>query len=144
MPEIKDAERHLELYKLAVEMADRVSARRITANTFFLTINTALLTFVSTGPASLLWLVTLGGVAFSSTWWTLLKSYRDLNEAKFAVITRMEENLETKVFGDEWRKLKGDRPAGWRGRYTEFSTVERIIPVVFAVLYIVVFLRTVC
>jgi hypothetical protein len=32
----------LELYKLAVEMADRISARRALANTFFLTVNTGL------------------------------------------------------------------------------------------------------
>ena len=32
---------YFELYKLAVEMADRVSARRSLANSFFLTINTA-------------------------------------------------------------------------------------------------------
>ena len=32
----------LELYQLAVEMADRVSARRGLANTFFLTLNTGL------------------------------------------------------------------------------------------------------
>lgn len=31
-------EGYLDLYKLAVEMADRVSARRTTANTFFLTV----------------------------------------------------------------------------------------------------------
>lgn len=32
----------LELYKTAVEMADRVSARRAGANSFFVTLNTAL------------------------------------------------------------------------------------------------------
>jgi hypothetical protein len=47
----KAAEHYLELYKLAVEMADRVSARRATANAFFLTINTALFAFVSSGAA---------------------------------------------------------------------------------------------
>jgi len=34
---------YVELYKLAVEMADRISARRGVANSFFLTINTGLL-----------------------------------------------------------------------------------------------------
>jgi hypothetical protein len=33
----------LEQYKLYVEMADRLSARRALANTFFLTVNTAVL-----------------------------------------------------------------------------------------------------
>ncbi len=32
----------LDLYKMAVEMADRVSARRAGANSFFLTLNTVL------------------------------------------------------------------------------------------------------
>ena len=32
----------LDMYKTAVEMADRVSARRGTANTFFVTLNAAL------------------------------------------------------------------------------------------------------
>lgn len=43
------SQQYVELYKLAVEMADRVSARRATANAFFLTVNTALLAFVSSG-----------------------------------------------------------------------------------------------
>lgn len=140
----KPSSQYLELYKLAVEMADRVSARRAIANTFFLTVNTALLAFVSSGRESLLCLVALGGITLSGTWWALIKSYRDLNEAKFDVITRMEDKLEVKVFGDEWRKLKEDRPRGWRGRYAEFSTIERVVPLIFSVLYVVVFIRAAC
>ena len=141
MPENKATDQYLELYKLAVEMADRVSARRAIANTFFLTVNTALFTFISAGPANLLWLVALGGLILSATWWVLQKSYRDLNEAKFYVITKMEDNLEAKVFGDEWRRLKEDRPRGWRSRYAEFNTVERFVPLVFVALYVVVFVK---
>ncbi|MGW1594955.1 RipA family octameric membrane protein [Streptomyces sp. NPDC002343] len=40
----QQAETLLDLYKLAVEMADRVSARRGTANAFFLSVQTALVT----------------------------------------------------------------------------------------------------
>jgi len=87
----KATQQYLELYKLAVEMADRVSARRATANAFFLTVNTALLAFVSSGSLNLLWLVALAGIALSETWAILLKSYRDLNAAKFSVITEMEK-----------------------------------------------------
>lgn len=141
MPDKEAGGQCLELYKLAVEMADRVSARRATANSFFLTVNTALLAFVSAGPHNLLWLVTLGGIALSATWWTLIKSYRDLNKAKFDVILEMEKNLEVKIFGDEWKQLKEDRPRGWRNRYAEFNTVERVVPLIFAVLYAVVFFK---
>ena len=126
---------YLELYKLAVEMADRVSSRRTTANTFFLTANTALSAFISTGPPDLLWLVSLGGMALCVTWWVLLKSYRDLNEAKFRVIISMEQNLQARIFGDEWKQLKEDRPKGLRGWYAEFNIVERFVPLVFIVLY---------
>src|SRR5687767_13699380 len=90
--ENKATQQYLELYKLAVEMADRVSARRATANAFFLTVNTALLAFVSSGSLTVLWLVALAGIALSATWCVLLKSYRDLNAAKFGVILEMETN----------------------------------------------------
>src|SRR5215211_808801 len=102
----KATQQYLELYKLAVEMDDRVSARRATANAFFLTVNTALLAFVSSGSLNVLWLVALAGIAFSGAWWMLLKSYRELNKAKFDVITEMENHLEVKVFDDEWKMLK--------------------------------------
>ncbi len=136
----KDKGQYLELYKLAVEMADRVSARRATANAFFLTVNTALLAFVSSGSLNLLWLVALAGIALSATWWVLLKSYRDLNAAKFQVITEMENNLDAKIFDDEWRRLKENRPEGWWGKYAEFGAVERFVPFIFAALYAAVFI----
>jgi hypothetical protein len=137
--ENKDSGQYLELYKLAVEMADRVSARRATANAFFLTVNTALLAFASSGSRDLLWLVTLAGVALSGTWALLLKSYRDLNAAKFGVITQMESKLEAKIFDDEWKRLKEKRTESWRGRYAEFGTVERLVPIIFAALYATIF-----
>jgi hypothetical protein len=139
----KDRSQYLELYKLAVEMADRVSARRATANAFFLTVNTALLAFISSGLDDALWLVALAGIALSGTWWVLLKSYRDLNAAKFEVITKMENNLDAKVFGDEWKVLKEERQEGWQGRYAEFGVVERFVPLIFAALYAAVFVGTV-
>jgi nitrate/nitrite transporter NarK len=131
---------YLELYKLAVEMADRVSARRATANAFFLTINTALLAFTSSNLDDALWLMALAGIALSATWTVLLKSYRDLNAAKYQVIIEMEHNLDAKVFDDEWKRLKEKRTQGWLGRYAEFGAVERFVPLIFAALYAAVFL----
>jgi hypothetical protein len=139
----KATQQYLELYKLAVEMADRVSARRATANAFFLTVNTALLAFVSSGLDDMLRLVALAGIALSGAWWVLLKSYRDLNAAKFDVITEMEKNLEAHIFDDEWKRLKEKRQESWRGRYAEFGVVERFVPLIFALLYAAVFVGTV-
>ena len=149
--ENKATEQYLDLYKLAVEMADRVSARRATANAFFLTVNTALLAFVSSGSLKAFWLVALAGIALSGTWWILLKSYRDLNRAKFGVILQMEKNLEAMVYGDEWKLLKEDRPKQenpqekrpkrWWEAYAELGTVERVVPLIFAALYAAVFIK---
>lgn len=139
--------REIELYKLAVEMADRVSARRSTANTFFLTIQTGFVAVVGLATPALKTMpwwtslaVALAGVVLSSSWWLQLKSYRDLNRAKFAVINAVEKNLPVRIFSDEWKSLKKDPVPGWRGRYAELGTVERVVPIVFAGLYILLFL----
>src|SRR3954467_4119797 len=82
---------YLDLYKLAVEMADRMSARRGVANSFFLTVNTGLTALL--GGSDLRWYVALAGIVLCVTWWALLRSYRSLNAAKFDVILAMEKSL---------------------------------------------------
>ena len=124
----------LDQYKLAVEMADRVSARRGVANSFFLTVNTALIALL--GGTDLRWYVPLAGIAFAVTWWALLRSYRDLNRAKFEVILEMEKRLPVQVYGDEWASLKDAAPAGRRlAAYRELGQVERLVPGLFALIY---------
>ena len=134
----------LKLYGTAVEMADRVSSRRGQANQFYLSIETLLL-----GVPALVGLADTGGlesdplrstvlaavgVLVSITWWLQLRSYRQLNRAKFDVILTIErEHFEIRPFSDEWESLKQDRIPGWRGRYAELGTVERVVPVVFLI-----------
>ncbi len=133
---------YFELYKLAVEMADRISARRGVANSFFLTANTAVVAFL--GAADLRWYLPAAGIVFSATWWALLKSYRDLNGAKFNVILTMEERLPFRMYGDEWDRLRREpvrfglrRKAlrSWFLQYRELGRIERVVPWVFALLY---------
>lgn len=126
---------YVELYKLAVEMADRVSARRTTANGFFLTAESALVALLGNesfdGQA-----VALAGILLATAWWLLLRSYRDLNRAKFTVITEMEAQLPAQIFAQEWETLKTDPIARWRQRYAELNWLERVVPVVFACVYV--------
>lgn len=138
----------IELYKLAVEMSDRISARRGVANSFFLTVNTGLAALL--GSQNLRWYVAAAGIVLCITWWALLKSYRDLNAAKFAVILAMEEGLPARVFGGEWDRLRRDpvklalrRDAfrSWAGQYRELGRVERSVPWVFALIYIAEIIR---
>lgn len=136
----------LELYKMAVEMADRISARRATSNSFFLAVQSAFVAVLGLSVPSLAerpwWTslaVSMAGIALSVSWWLQLRSYRDLNRAKFGVINQIEEQLPYKIFSDEWRYLKEDRVPSWRGRYAELGAVERFVPWVFAMLYVLLF-----
>lgn len=138
----------LDLYKMAVEMADRVSARRGQANQFYVSLETLIVgapaliqasdqgTAFGEGRASILALV---GVIVAIVWWLQLRSYRDLNKAKFAVITKIEnDHLPIKAFKDEWRQLKSDPVPRWRARYAELGTVERMVPFVFILINLAV------
>jgi hypothetical protein len=138
-----------ELYKLAVEMADRVSARRALANTFFLTVNTGLAALL--GGQNLRWYAAAGGIVFAMAWWWLLQSYRKLNGAKFTVINAIEPRLPVQLFSDEWRHLentKAPRKAWpprslwlWLTGYHELGTVERVVPLAFVVIYVAELIR---
>jgi hypothetical protein len=151
------SQQFLDLYKLTVEMADRISARRGTANAFFLTLQTALVGLlgiagspsrpggtVRVDPFAIV-IASIVGLVLSATWWLLLRSYRDLNGAKFKVILAMEDQLGARPFGDEWRYLKED-PLKKRllARYAELNVIERVVPAVFAVLYLAIGVRAVC
>ncbi|MGB3321227.1 MAG: hypothetical protein WBB05_01305 [Mycolicibacterium fortuitum] len=147
--------RVLDIYKLAVEMADRVSARRAVANAFFLTVNTTLVAVVglsTTQPDSTIRFtsVCLAGVAVAVCWWLLLRAYRRLNSAKFAVINKIEdEHLPVKPYVDEWKELMPDdvsttRRAKLGKAFRELGGVERTVPVVFGLLYIALLVGRLC
>ena len=128
---------YLDLYKLAVEMADRISARRTQANAFFLTLEAALLALLgnqSFDPPP----IAAAGVVLGIAWWLLLRSYRDLNKAKFDVILKLEKRLPVEIYEDEWKALKQDPVPGWRKRYAELGTIEKVIPVVSVIGYSIV------
>jgi hypothetical protein len=42
--------------------------------------------------------VALAGIILSGSWWLQLRSYRDLNHAKFAVINSVETRFPVKLF----------------------------------------------
>lgn len=137
----------LDIYKLTVEMADRVSSRRATANAFFLTVNTGLVAVAglfpsNSGPCALR-ATCLAGAVLAFCWFLLLRNYRELNTAKFKVINAIEhEYLPVQPFRDEWIKLgNSDEPISriqrLRVEYKQLGNVEKYVPLVYAALYAV-------
>lgn len=123
-----------EQYRLAVEMADRVSARRGNMNAFFVALQAALL-----GASEGFGLTAAGvfGIALCATWWLLIRSYRTLNAAKWAVINDIESRLPLQPFRSEWTRLKEDAlKRRLHSRYAELGLAEQAVPIVLVGLYI--------
>jgi len=134
-------EKHiLEQYKIYVDMADKVSSRRMLANSFFVSIHTAFvaaLSFLSrdghfhNGAASYAPLVAL--ILLCILWWQTVRSYRQLNSGKFKVIHELEKHLPVTPFVAEWSILgEGRRP----NAYTPLSNIESWLPFCFGLLYV--------
>lgn len=128
----------LEQYKLFVEMADRVSARRQSANSFFLSVNTAIIAlvgYINSGTqtsSNFNWLIALAGIALCLMWFRLIKSYKDLNTAKFSVIHEMEAELPFAPYDVEWDKVQ----RGTNSKlYLPFTHIEIYIPWVFLTIH---------
>src|SRR5512136_2733522 len=105
-------EHFLEQYKLYVETTDRVSDRRNTTNTFFLTANTLLVTIfgaivTTTITSSIIWIIlfALAGVVFSFAWLFIVRSYGQLNGGKFSIIKDVEKKLPLALHEAEWKVL---------------------------------------
>ncbi len=131
----------MDLYRLAVEMADRVSERRAGANTYFVSVQSAIvaaLAFLASrepaAPTGLLIAVCGVGLLAAGVWFVLLRSYRELNRVKFTVILALEKRLPAQIYTDEWELVSRTRTRGWRSRYAEFGAIERVAPLLFAAL----------
>jgi hypothetical protein len=122
-------------------MADRISARRALANTFFLSLNTAVLTVIGVfwkdRPQATTWLPALPLVVLLGeclTWFWLVRSYRQLNAAKYVVMGALEERLPASPYWRaEWKAL-GERRD--RTKYWPITHLEQSIPILFAAAYL--------
>jgi len=138
-----------EQYKLFVDSSEKLVARRQTVNTLFLSIIALLISaagfMVKDIPqqgVAFAGVLALGlaGILMCVTWRTLVRSYRQLNTGKFAVIHALEQHLPAALFIAEWYALGEGRD---KKKYTPFTKSEVVIPVVFAVLYLLAMLGSV-
>lgn len=137
-----DLTRVVELYKLMVTSSESLVARRQGVNTFFLTINGALLTaaglIVSNKSDSQLQAAGIAvlaatGVLLGGAWRSLIRSFGQLNTGKFAVINRIEEVLlPAAIYLAEWKALEEGRNPK---KYRTFTSREVWTPNAFIGIY---------
>lgn len=133
----------LEQYRITVEMADRISARREGANKIFLSANSIIFAFLATQDIFTFvhMMIAIFGLLLALVWSSIIKNYRSLNSAKYGVIHEIETKLPIQPYTDEWTKLKKGKD---KSIYGKLSVVEQQLPMVFLGFYAILFLYVLC
>lgn len=131
----------IEQYKIYVEMADRISARRNLANVFFLTLHSLCISTICffiekvalISPKWIMFFPFFIVIMLCLTWWWTLTSYRNLNSAKYKVIGQLEEKLPSSPYWSaEWKELGEGKDIK---KYLPITTLEQYVPILFAIVY---------
>lgn len=130
----------LEQYRIFVETADRVSERRSQANNFFVSINTALIAAIpivfekipTSDEAFFAKAIGIAGILLNVIWFLTIRTYKNLNSAKFVAIHEIEGKLPHQPFRKEWQELKKKK---WLRKYLTLSGVEVFLPFAFAFIF---------
>jgi len=141
-----DARSHcLDLYKLFVETTSHVSDRREKTNSYFLAINTGLVTLLGgvvpsisdegqlDAPYFLSGIAPLAGLLLCLVWYRIIHSYRQLNAVKFEIVHALEQRLPIRLFEAEWKHAGRGKDGT---RYAPLIGLEKQVPAVFALLYL--------
>lgn len=131
----------LEQYKLYVQSAENVSARRVASHRYLLTLNVALVALYgfqssSLGPGWWTILVPILGISVSALWHWIIKSHKDLNAVKFGIIHELEQRLPATLYAYEWQLAEEGRGKPYRS----VTDIERWIPLIFLALHSVLLL----
>ena len=135
---------YLEQYRIYIHIFNSTSDRRNKTNEFFLGLNTAIIGVLGyletkniTENSSIIYLFApFVGIAICYCWYQIIISYKNLNRAKFAVIHKIEEKLPIALFKSEWELL--GRGVDFT-KYRKISSIEKVIPIIFIILYTVIF-----
>ena len=128
----------LEQYKLYVQSAENVSARRVASNRYLLTLSAALVTLYGLQSANFgqgYWtlLLPVMGIPVSLLWYLIIQSHTDLNRIKFKVIHEFERQLPAAMYKHEWHLAEEGRGKAYRA----VTTIERWMPTMFGVLHVI-------
>jgi hypothetical protein len=139
----EERSRLFELYKIMVASSEALVARRQGVNTFFLTINGAVLSaaglVLGSGThnrveAAGLTVLSIAGGMLALAWISLIKSFGQLNTGKFKVINRIEQEFPAAIYLAEWKALGEGKD---RSKYLTFTSREVWTPWAFFIVYVI-------
>ena len=131
----------LEIYKIHAEHAERVAQRREGANRLYVGILTGFLVAVVALTrfgledivSNVLTLVGgLIGIVLCLSWYLVIRSYRQLNTAKFAILHELEGKLPFAFFKREWEQLEEGKKLN---KYLNITKAEMTLPALFGILF---------
>jgi len=138
-----DTRELLDLYKMMVTSSESLVSRRQGVNTFFLTMNGALLTasgliIQGSGGHKLgllgIAVLAIAGAILCGAWRSLINSFGQLNRGKFRVINSVERYLKVAIYAAEWEALdRGANPQVYRS----FTSREIWVPNALMTLHII-------
>jgi hypothetical protein len=145
-----DGAQAFDLYKIMVQSSEGLVGRRQGVNTFFLTMNGALLTgsgivIQNSGANSVgalgIAVLSLAGMILCGAWRSLIISFGQLNRGKFQVINAIERHLKAAIYAAEWEALgRGENTKIYRS----FTSREIWVPNALLALHAVSFFTSIC
>ncbi len=130
-------------YKMYQQTSETLVARRQSVNSFYISVNAALVTFLGAVagfvemPTKLIVLsaVAIAGFIIDISWLKILDAYGTLNSSKMKVINLIEQQLPLKLYDAEWEIMSDKLNSK---KYVSFTDSEKRIPKIFSVLYVLV------
>ena len=144
----------IEQYKAYLQTSEDLVARRQSVSNFYITVNSVLVSVLSAIIAILSaiesqyhllitvisgYVISLLGIVLCLNWKRIVFSYGQLNAAKMKVIAAIEKQLPFDIYDIEW-KVQTDKLG--KQKYVSFTNIEKCIPLIFTILYSIVFIVT--
>lgn len=125
---MKKEEIKFEQYKIMIDSAEKNSDKRIQQNNIYLTINLAFLSYILTlKNLPQIIITSVIGIAICIIWFLSILNYCKRNKVKFDIINEIEEKFGLLLFKEEWKRISV---------LTSLSIYERIISVIFIIIYL--------
>lgn len=140
-----ESERLLEIYKIHVELSDKVSERRGQTNMFYITLLSGIIALLSISNEKdgtqeifpqnwIFFIVGITGFLLCVLWYFNIRSYRQLNSGKFKALHELESRLDYPFFAREWELLgRGEISK----KYYQLSKVEQLAPIILFIPYLI-------